>query len=210
VTIVGTAQVRCPSCGTVQDAELVQSINTQKNPSLVERLLAGELNVLACTCGKRTQLSANVVFHDPAADFLCQVCPGGEEAMAQAAAAFRASGATGPQRIVPTLNALVEKAKLLEAGLEDWAIEMTKVLLLASLGNELDRVLLFSSIDRGAGVIHWVLFDEDGGRPELMTSPARAYDKLAARTNARPAHGELRIDRAWAVEAVREMISNAN
>ncbi|MBA3820920.1 MAG: CpXC domain-containing protein [Deltaproteobacteria bacterium] len=208
--IVGTAQVRCPGCGSVQDAELVQSINTQQNPRLVERLLAGELNVLTCKCGKRTQLAATVVFHDPAADFLCQVCPGGDEAIARAAEVFRVAGATGPQRIVPSLNALVEKAKLLEAGLEDWAIEMTKVLLLASLGNELDRVLLFESMDRPAGVIHWVLFDEDGGRPELMASPLHAYDKLVARTNARPAHGELRIDRAWAVDAVREMISNAN
>ncbi|MBA3396806.1 MAG: CpXC domain-containing protein [Deltaproteobacteria bacterium] len=212
MAIIGTARVRCPACGLEQDAELVQSINTQKNPSAKQRLLDGELNVLTCACGKRTQLAANLLFSDPATDYLCQVCPGGDEAMAKAAETFRAvaAGARGPQRLVPTLNALVEKVKLLDAGLEDWAIEMTKVLLLASLGNELDRVLLFDSVDREASVLHWVLFDEDGRRPAPMASPLHAYTKLVTRTQGKPAPGELQIDRAWAVQAVREMISNAN
>jgi len=210
VAIVGTARVTCPACGAEQDARLVQSINAQNDPEHKARLLAGELNVLACACGKRTQLASEVLFHDPAAAYFGRVVPGGDDAMAKAAELFQASGATGPQRVVPSLNALVEKVKLLDAGLEDWAIEMTKVLLLASLGNELDRVLLFHAVDRAAGVIQWVLFDEDGRKPELMSSSLAAYAKLVARTNARPGARELRIDRAWAVEAVRQMISNAN
>jgi hypothetical protein len=210
VPIVGTARVTCPACGVEQDAELVQSINTQKDPGYKTTLLAGELNVLACACGKRTQLAAEVLFHDPIADYFCRVVPGGDDAMAHAAELFRASGAIGIQRLVPTLNALVEKVKLLDAGLEDWAIEMTKVLLLASLGNEIDRVLLFHAADPQASVIQWVLFDEEGRAPELMSSSLAAYEKLVVRTNARPGARELRIDRAWAVEAVRQMISNAN
>lgn len=210
VAILGTARVTCPGCGLEQEARLVQSINTQKEPELKAKLLAGELNVLACACGKRTQLAAEVLFHDPVANYFCRVVPGGDDAMAQAAELFHASGATGPQRLVPSLNALVEKVKLLDAGLEDWAIEMTKVLLLASLGNEIDRVLLFHASDAQAGVLQWVLFDEDGRTPELMSSSVAAYEKLVARTNARPGARDLRIDRAWAVEAVRQMISNAN
>jgi len=206
MSIVGITRVTCPGCGLAQDARLVQSINTHKNPADKQRLLRGELNVLVCACGRRTQLAANVVFHDPDADYFCQVAPGGEADVAKAAEAFRASGARGTQRIVPSLNALVEKVKLLDAGLEDWAIEMAKVLLLAASPEpDLDRVLLFEALD--GEVIRWVLFASEL-RP--MASPRSAYAKLASRTHARPAAGEAQIDRAWAVEAVRQMIANAS
>ncbi len=211
MVIRGSARVTCPACGTKHDGELVQTINTQTNPQDKGRLLAGELNVIDCACGKRTQLSANLLFHDPDAQYYCQVVPGGERAMEEAAAAFAASGVSGTRRLVPSQNALVEKVKLLDAGLEDWAIEMTKVLLLASMSElELDRVLLFDAIDREAGVLRWVLFDEDGRTPDEVSSPIAAYEKLAAREHGKPGPAELRIDRAWAIAAVQKMIGDAN
>ena len=204
--IVGTARVTCPACGLDQDAELVQSINARTDAAAKARLVAGELNMLACTCGKRTQLAANVFFHDPDTDYYCQVVPGDEAAMRQAADLFVASGATGTRRLVPSLNALIEKVKILDAGLEDWALEMTKVLLLATTG-DLDRVLLFERLDRDAGIIYWVMFDEE---PHEVASPLLAYDRLLARTAGKPASTELRIDRAWAALAVQAMIADAN
>lgn len=208
MSIVGTARVTCPGCGLAQECRLVQSINTRTQPADKQRLLDGELNVLACACGRRSQLAASVVFHDPDADYFCTVAPGGEPAMAKAAAAVRASGARGTQRLVPSLNALVEKVKLLDAGLEDWAIEMAKVLLIAAgPAPDLDRVLLFEALD--GDVIRWVLFDPETGA-RGVASPRAAYDRLVGRTHARPAAGELQIDRAWAVEAVRAMIANAS
>jgi hypothetical protein len=209
MVIRGSARVACPACGAKQEGKLVQSINTQTNPHDKQRLLDGELNVLACSCGKRTQLAANLLFHDPDAQFYCQVVPGGDKAMDEAAAAFAAAGVNGTLRLVPSLNALVEKVKILDAGLEDWAIEMTKVLLLASIG-ELDRVLLFQAIDREAGVLRWVIFDEEGRTPESVSSPLAAYEKLVTRAQSKPASSELRIDRAWGVEAVKRMVSDSN
>ena len=200
--IRGTTRVRCPACGKEQDAALVQTIDTAENPADKAKLLAGELNVLACSCGKRTQLAANILYSDKARGYFCQVVPGGEQAMEEAAAAFAASGVSGVRRLVPSQNALVEKVKLHDAGLQDWTIEMIKVLLLASIG-ELDRVLLFEEADDE--VIRWVMFNEDGDA-ERVSSPRAQYDKLAERS----APNELRIDRAWAVEAVKAMVANAN
>lgn len=209
MVIRGTARVTCPACGKQHDGELVQSINTQTNPRDKQRLLDGTLNVLDCSCGKRTQLGATVLFHDPDAQFYCQVVPGGDKAMDEAAAAYAASGVSGTRRLVPSQNALVEKVKILDAGLADWAVEMNKVLLLASIG-ELDRVLLFDALDREAGLLRWVMFDEEGRTPERVSSPLAAYEKLAARTQGQPRDTELRIDRAWAVAAVQQMVANAN
>ena len=207
MAIVGVTRVPCPACDRKRECQLVQSINTRTNPSAKTQLLAGELNVLACPCGRRTQLAATVLFHDPDADYWCQVCPGGEQALAEGEAAFRVAGARGTQRLVPSLNALVEKVKLLDAGLEDWAIEMAKVLLLASREDrDLDRVLLFDGVD--GETMRWVVFEADGAR--VVASPIAAYARLAARTQGRPAPLELRIDRAWAIDAVRTMIAGAN
>jgi hypothetical protein len=205
--IVGVTRVRCPGCGLDSESKLVQSINTAADPSAKARLLAGDLNVLDCACGRRTQLAVTVLFHDPAAAYWCQVCPGDEQAMAAGMAAFAAAGAGGTQRLVPSLNALVEKVKLLDAGLEDWAIEMAKVLLLASLPHgDLERVLLFERVDDNA--ICWLLVEDD--RARAMTSTLDAYAKLAARTQGRPSPRELRIDRAWAINAVHSMIAACN
>jgi len=207
MAIVGATRVRCPACDRERECQLVQSINTRTNPSAKTQLLASELNVLACPCGRRTQLGATVLYHDPDASYWCQVCPGGEQALAEGEAAFRAAGVSGQQRLVPSQNALVEKVKLLDAGLEDWAIEMTKVLLLASREDrDLDLVLLFDGLD--GETIRWVLFEPSG--PRVMASPLGAYTKLAARTQGRPGPLEMRIDRAWAIEAVRTMIAGAN
>jgi hypothetical protein len=201
MVIRGTTRVRCPACGTEQEAQLVQTIDTRENPADKEKLLAGDLNVLACACGKRTQLAANVLFTQN--DYRCQVVPGDEKAMAEAAAAFAASGVIGRRRLVPTMNALVEKVKILDAGLDDRAIEMAKILLLATVG-DLDRVLLFDA--READLIHWWMFDEDG-KPEAVSSPVAQVEKLAERPMP---DDELRVDRAWALEAVKAMVVNAN
>jgi hypothetical protein len=209
MSLVGTVRVKCPACGVERETKLVSSINTRSSPELKQQLLRGELNRHHCACGKRVQLASNVLYHDPDADYYCQVCPGDARALETAVAGFRGSGATGTQRIVPSLNALIEKVKLLDAGLDDWAIELFKVVLLASRGgSELDRVLLFEA--RGGDLLHWVLFDE-AGAPQTLGSPLAAYEDLRReRASARPKAADLQIDRAWAVEALRTMFVGSN
>jgi hypothetical protein len=82
------------------------------------------------------------------------------------------------------------------------------VLLLASrTPPDLDLVLLFDAVDRAAGVIHWLLFDPGQPAPVRLASPLVAYERLVERAGRAPG---MRIDRAWAVEAVRAMIADAN
>lgn len=218
--ITGTVSVACPVCGVVADHPIVQTVNPREDPASAETLLRGELNVAKCECGKRTQLASNLVFHDPEARLLVHVCPDGEAAMQRAEAAFeeaygdvlgRDPGDAGTQRIVPSVNALVEKVKIAEAGLLDWAVEMSKVLLLASIAiDDDDRVLLFSRVDSDSERIFWLLFDAYGDNPSIMSSPLAAYHRLVATSGGAPAPAQRRIDRAWAIEAVRAMIASGN
>ncbi|MBA2541705.1 MAG: CpXC domain-containing protein [Deltaproteobacteria bacterium] len=206
MSISGTVKVRCPGCGSAHDAVLVQSINARDQPALVEKLLAGELNVLVCSCGRRTLLEATLLFHDPEHAYFCQACPGGEAAMASGARAFvTIAHSQATCRLVPSHNALFEKVLILRAGLDDAVLEVLKVLLLASRGDELDRVLLFAKVDRDAGHLIWQLPDQH----RTIASPFDGYTKLAATLRATPA-GELRIDRAWAIEAARALTESGS
>jgi hypothetical protein len=208
MSVVGTVSVRCPACGVEQEVRLVQSLNTRDDPGAKRRLLAGELDVLACACGRRTPLAADLLYSDPEHDLLVRVCPGDAAARAEAAELFRAAGATGTQRVVPAMNALIEKIKVTDAGLEDWAIEMTKVLLLASDG-DFARTLWFERIDRDGAVLHWILV-EPGGAARPVASKLDAYERIAARASSRPGPDERQIDRAWALAAVQQMVEAGN
>ena len=202
VKITGTAHVTCPACGREHDVRLVQNINTQTDPDAKQKLLAGDFNVLACECGRRTQLVSELLYYDPISELTIYVSPEG----GKGEQAFDAIGTQGTQRVVPSLNALVEKVKIADAGLEDWVIEMVKVLLLASLPEpDLDTVLLFDHLD--GSVVHWVMF---GTEPRGCGSPLAAYERLSARTQARPKPGERQIDRVWAVAAVQQMMRGGN
>lgn len=204
MSLVRATQVKCPGCNALREVELVQSLNTRQSPELKTRLLEGKLNLLECECGRKAQLQSNLLFHDPDANVFCQVVPGGEDAMAKAAGHFAAVDANGICRLVPSLNALLEKVKLLEAGLKDWAIEITKVLLLAAKGDpDVNRVVLFEAQQDER--LHWVLFD--GGHAQLLASPLLPYQQgLQQWAHLAPQAGELRIDRLWAVNAVRRIV----
>ena len=202
VSVTGIVKVTCPACGRMRDCKLVQSINSAAEPEAKAKLLAGELNVLACDCGARTQLAAKLVYRDPDRDFTAQVVPDGS--LAEAAAMFDAAGMTGTRRVVPSQNALVEKIRILDAGLEDWKLEMVKTLLLASLGGlALEEVLLFERVE--AGAIHWLRFGPDG-----LIRTASTLAQYAKLGGAPPHARELQIDRAWAIAAVDRMIHSAN
>lgn len=200
MSVTGIVKVTCPACGRTRDAKLVQSVDARTEADAKAKLLAGELNVLACECGARTQLLARLVYLDR--ELTIQVVPDGK--LGEAAAMFEAAGMTGTRRLVPSQNALVEKVKIADAGLEDWRLEMVKVLLLASLGGlALEEILLFDSAD--ASTISWIRFSPDG--LVKMASARAQYDKLSAEP---PKAKDYEIDRAWAIAAVERMIQSAN
>ena len=82
------------------------------------------------------------------------------------------------------------------------------MLLLATVG-DLDRVFLFDRVDREAGLVHWLLFDEGARAARTLESPITGYDRVIA-TAKPPRADELQIDRAWAVAAAQALIVAAN
>lgn len=46
--MIETETIECPACKTAQDVKLYQTINAMINPELVQKLIAGDVNILKC------------------------------------------------------------------------------------------------------------------------------------------------------------------
>jgi hypothetical protein len=69
-------QVRCPSCGTPFTAAVFSIVDLGANPELREPLLGGQINAAVCqNCGSGGALSAPLMVHDPANQFLGVLVP---------------------------------------------------------------------------------------------------------------------------------------
>jgi len=63
--------LQCPQCGARLQAALISIIDVSQNPELKQALLAGQINSAQCSnCGVVSFLSAPLLYHDPAHEFL--------------------------------------------------------------------------------------------------------------------------------------------
>ncbi|HEY63110.1 MAG TPA: hypothetical protein G4O02_00910 [Caldilineae bacterium] len=63
--------VQCPNCHMSFVAEVYHIIDVGKEPALKQQFLAGQLNQTACpSCGTPITLTAPILYHDPAKEFL--------------------------------------------------------------------------------------------------------------------------------------------
>lgn len=80
------AQVQCPNCGTPYAVPVFTIIDLGVNPELGPALLGGQINMAMCPqCGAGGPLSAPLMIHEPAHDFLGVYVPpiGGDESQRQ-------------------------------------------------------------------------------------------------------------------------------
>jgi len=70
------AQVRCPNCGSPNQASIQQLVDVGQEPTAKARLLSGALNRMRCTvCGFDGQLGIPLVYHDPEKELLLTFVP---------------------------------------------------------------------------------------------------------------------------------------
>lgn len=209
MSLASSTSVKCPACGKLAEVDLARSVNATRDPSLKEQLLKGTLNRFVCACGYAVRLESRLLYTDSERDFFCQVAPGGDADVADAIAAFIKLVPGGTKRVVRSRNALLEKVKLLDAGLADWLIELVKVLLLTTLGRDVNQVVLFEAVDRTAGQLSWVLFEDSRSAPKFFTSPLTPYERGFEKwQQAAPAPNVFEVDRHWAVQTMRTLMAS--
>jgi len=138
--------INCGECGKSFDTEYWASVNVSTDPELKEALLKQKLNVVTCPhCGQEGSLDVDLLYHDMTEKLWIQVMLSGDLGSMieeQNAALEQMQGMVGEEigsamntgykrRMVPSYSHLFEKIWINDAGLDDRAIELAKLKLMA-------------------------------------------------------------------------------
>lgn len=185
--------LRCPSCNAEFEALLTDSINREQDPELRDRLLANQLNRIACpSCSFSFRVDKNLLYHDPGRKFMVYGFAGGVAQIETAKREFQTllAALSSDAKDLPALHMtltrldMVERIFVLEAGLDARLIEYIKrrvYLNNRAQTNPLRKRLLFDAQNSTDEQLMFVVQDvETGALERAMTYGRETYRALAA------------------------------
>ena len=129
MSIISEAIGKCSKCGHEQKISLYKSINVAQDPELKDKVKNGSLFAWKCPeCGEMNLVKYATLYHDPASKLMVWLLPGGSTKDAQVEQANQQISGLSDYtlRLVGDIGSLMEKVNILDAGLDDVAIEMRK------------------------------------------------------------------------------------
>lgn len=174
--------ITCPRCKNVGEFVTWQSLNVDLNPKEKEKLLSGELTTFTCgKCGHSAEVAYPLLYHDMSRQLMIYLLHRGETQdidgleMGKMMKGYRL-------RRVRSRNELLEKVKIFEAGLDDRALELFKVVLRQDLETSDDEPLFFSGrdpADHDEALLAFVYFP--GDQPKSFSVGTDSFRQFAAR-----------------------------
>lgn len=149
----------CPSCNTKGDFICWKSINVDLNPETRKQVKNGDLFKYTClNCGKSYNIEHETLYHDMKNKFMVQyLINPTQERLKEYARQVKQIKRTGINmdeklRITVDKNEFIEKITIFESGLEDYYIELTKIILINEFNKTNPAVTMpriyFSKIDK--------------------------------------------------------------
>lgn len=128
-----TIKAVCPFCGETSDISVYSGVNVGEEPELKAKVKDGSLFLWECPhCGKTNLASGQTIYHDPEEKVLIWLLPKGsvpedKVRLVEASLAEAAGTLEGYVfRRVEDAGSLIEKVNIIDAGLDDMAVEMCK------------------------------------------------------------------------------------
>lgn len=215
MTQIKTVSVQCPKCKQSGTFRMYGSVNVTLDPGLKERLLDGSLLSYRCeTCGHVTRVRHQLLYHDMARKLMVQLYPGADpldrlvSELGTTLAAALGEDQMGEYslRVVRTVEALIEKARVFDDGLDDCTLEAAKLFAASAMPELRPATLHYTGRepgnrpDRPDETLLMLHVEGLGGVAELPMSSyfcdaaAKAYPDLIEATRER--RGEwLEVDR---------------
>jgi hypothetical protein len=136
MSLLKSAVVCCATCKKQQEIPIYKSINTATDPGLVAKVMDGSLFLWECPhCHAKSLAKYECLYHNPDQRFMVWLLPlemSSEAEQASIAMHAKALGAYTLRKCTE-VGELVEKVHVLEAGLDDVAIELCKFIILQEL-----------------------------------------------------------------------------
>lgn len=202
--------VVCPMCGELAKAEVYTSVNATVNRPLRERVLSGSLFDWTCpSCGYSARLNYPVLYNDMKNRFMVYLIPRIDRfQLCDKELEEKYSNLRNiSKRVAPNFNSFKEKIFIFESGLDDMAVELTKVAISQTVSKKLDGVSVeegyLSMYDRETNTMGFTYFTGEERSPYVQTARLEIYGKskeIVERFGAKDKKlkGFLKIDREWA------------
>lgn len=202
--------IACPRCNTSTQATLYTSINVTNQPQLREKVLDGSLFKWVCKdCGYSARLTCPVLYNDMKKRFMIYLIPRVEHfqlADKNLEEDFKHLKHIN-KRIVPDFNSFKEKVFIFESGLDDMAVELTKLAISEAVArkHKVDKVeegylSMYNSENNTMGFTFYVGEDRipyvQSARLEIYGKSVSVVNELAVKD--KKLKGFIRIDREWA------------
>lgn len=201
--------IPCPKCNHENEMRIFKTVNATTDPQFRENLLNGSLFNFKCVdCGYEAVMKYPLLYNDMKNRLMVYYIPDNdrtelvdkelEEEYAEIGAITR--------RLAGSFNTVKEKIHIFESGLDDRAIELTKLAVSEIVAKKTEDNInqgFFSIYNRDKKIIGFTFFVGENNEQYVQTTRLEIYEKSADIVKA--VDGEstdstafLTIDRAWA------------
>ncbi|MBP5539922.1 MAG: CpXC domain-containing protein [Bacteroidales bacterium] len=204
MSVVKQALARCSRCRHEHEITIYKSINTAEDADMETRVLNGSLFMWTCPdCGCKNLVSYECLYHDPARKRMLWLLPRDKADTAEMDAIARHARSLGGYtlRICPDLGSLIEKILILNAGLNDVAIEICKYVIRGEWAQQAqghaDAPLHFHHLEQDQLVFSY----PSNGQMASLTLGKNVYEDalgiLSRNPSLQSGEGFRRVDADW-------------
>lgn len=200
----------CPQCSEEAEAKLYLSVNVTNSPDLKNDLISGKLVNHRCeVCGSESHLAYPILYNDMKKRVMVYLIPEVDcFQLADKQLEEKYSDVSGvTKRIVPDFNSLKEKIFIYDCGLDDMAVEITKLAISQTVAKKLgyDKIeqgylSLYNSEENTMGFTFFTGKQKEpyvqSARLEVYTKALDIVDETVSKD--KKLKGFIKIDREWA------------
>ena len=205
-----TKAIVCPKCSELSKAEIYTRINPSVQKGIRDKALSGELFNFVCPfCSHTAKLKYPLLYNDMKNRFMVYLIPRIDRfQLCDNELENKYSNLRNiNKRIVPDFNAFKEKLFIFESGLDDMAVELTKLAISQTVAKKLKieeiKEGYLSMYDRETNTMGFTYFIGHSKEPYVQTARLEIYgkskgiiDKLTIKD--KKLRGFIKIDREWA------------
>ena len=209
-----TPKVRCPKCGKTMRTIFTPIVNGTKSPKLREKILSKEFFRCTCKkCGHRAMLLTRCLYVDEQRGFMVYLMPefDGSRLMDAKVERLYPEMRHMTRRVVTGINRLKEKILLFESGLDDQAIELSKLALVGVIARRRTvniQEVYFNELNEKDDRIGFTFFTGSDNEPVNYRTRAEIYQASREVAEDHRAHhsseGFENIDLRWAAQVIAE------
>lgn len=202
--------VVCPRCGELCKSQIYTSVNATTEKELRSKILDGELFSWVCpSCNYKARLTYPVLYNDMKNRFMVYLIPKIDSfQLCDSELEEKYSNLRNiRKRIVPNFNLFKEKIFIFESGLDDMAVELTKLAIAQTVSKKLDSAEItegyLSMYNRETNTMGFTYFTSEDRTPYVQTARLEIYGKSKGIVDNfaikdKKMKGFIKIDREWA------------